>query len=318
MSHLRRYLERTAALPADELDMAVRRQQIYGGSIDSVLLELELVDAHTLGELLVHACGLPLAPFEMIDDERDRPWAALPDDVLEIGWAVPLVERGDQVWIAVHPDLPNERLGALYRAVPNVHPFVIPECCLEKIAAERSSSVVPQRYAVLCVAYLSALRRRPSVSDIGFPMLHDPGSGGSAGVPLFDLPPQRVRATTGPPPGESQPIAIDRDPPDEPEDEFERRATIVFEPGAIERVIAASHKRTQPPVAPPPRASPPGEPLLAQPLTIESAAIEAISEPIPLVRTELSPTMTAAPVQRDADAPRSGSPPGITDSGPLA
>ena len=55
MSHLRRYLERTAALPADELDMAVRRQQIYGGSLDSVLLELELVDAHTLGELLVHA-----------------------------------------------------------------------------------------------------------------------------------------------------------------------------------------------------------------------------------------------------------------------
>ena len=189
MTHLRRYLERTGLLAADDLDMALRRQQIYGGSLDTVFLELELVDPHTLGELLVQACGLPIAPWEIIEEERDRPWDRLPDDVLEIGWAVPLVVRGDDVWIAVHPDLPNERLGALYRSIPGVNPFVAPECCIEKIAAERTASVVPQRYAVLCVAYLSALRRRPSVSDVGFPLMPDPGS---------NVPGDRRRARCGP------------------------------------------------------------------------------------------------------------------------
>ncbi|MBK8717247.1 MAG: hypothetical protein IPN32_21240 [Deltaproteobacteria bacterium] len=236
MSHLRRYLEPTGALPADHLDAATRRQQIYGGSLDSVLLELELIDPHTLGELLVQACGLPLAPFELIDDERDRPWHALPDDIIEIGWAVPLCDRSGTVWIGVHPDLPNERLGALYRMMPGVQAFVLPECALEKIAAERTVSVVPQRYAVLCVAYLSALRRRPSVSDVGFPMLHDPGSMGS-----FDMfsPDSGLR-------GVPRPAADDdRDPTQppiatgapgtspEPEDEFERRATIVYQPNPM-------------------------------------------------------------------------------------
>ncbi|HWB78104.1 MAG TPA: DUF2949 domain-containing protein, partial [Nannocystaceae bacterium] len=271
MSHLRRYLERTAALPADELDMALRRQQIYGGSLDSVLLELDLVDAHTLGELLVHACGLPLTPFELIDDERDRPWHALPEDVLEIGWAVPLVERGDQVWIAVHPDLPNERLGALYRSVPNVHPFVIPECCLEKVAAERSASVVPQRYAVLCVAYLSALRRRPSMSDVGFPMLHDPGSGGSAGISL-DLPPPRAVMLV--PGGDDTDRAAMPQPPeptrDEHEDEFERRATMVFEPH--------EHALDSGPIMPP-RDEP--EPTIADASATMQAPVPADDAPAP-------------------------------------
>jgi hypothetical protein len=226
VTHLRRYLEHTGALPPDHLDMAVRRQQIYGGSLDTVLLELELVDPHTLGELLVQACGLPLAPFALIDEERDRPWHMLPADVLDIGWAVPLVMQGEEIWIAVHPDLPNERLGSIYRMVPGVNPFVIPECALEKIAAERASSVVPQRYAVLCVAYLSAMRRRPSVSDIGFPMLHDVAS---ASMQLDVQPPSR-RGTLVPDsdltPG---PILLEPDAP-VPEDEFDRRPTMVFEP----------------------------------------------------------------------------------------
>lgn len=224
MTHLRRYLEQTGALPPEHLDAAVRRQQIYGGSLDTVLLELELMDAHTLGELLVQACGLPLAPFGLIDEERDRPWHALPGDVLDIGWAVPLVVRGSEIWIAVHPDLPNERLGALYRMVPGVVPFVIPECALEKIAAERTSSVVPQRYAVLCVAYLSAMRRRPSVSDVGYPMLSDATS---ASMQL-DVPPPSRRGTLAP---DDDLVAVEQDSAALViEDDFERRPTMVYEP----------------------------------------------------------------------------------------
>jgi hypothetical protein len=234
VTHLRRYLEQTGALPPEHLDAAVRRQQIYGGSLDTVLLELELMDAHTLGELLVQACGLPLAPFGLIDDERDRPWHALPGDVLDIGWAVPLVMRGNEIWIAVHPDLPNERLGALYRMVPGVNPFVIPECALEKIAAERTASVVPQRYAVLCVAYLSAMRRRPSVSDVGFPLLSDATS---ASMQL-DVPPPSRRGTLAPD-DDLTPMPVDPDSSSFViEDDFERRPTMVYEPAPDGAAVA--------------------------------------------------------------------------------
>lgn len=256
MTHLRRYLERTGLLAADELDMALRRQQIYGGSLDTVFLELELVDPHTLGELLVQACGLPLAPWEMIEDERDRPWDRLPDDVLEIGWAVPLVTHGEDVWIAVHPDLPNERLGALYRTIPGVHPFVAPECCIEKIAAERTASVVPQRYAVLCVSYLSTLRRRPSVSDVSFPMLADGGSYGPHPLPVTAG--ESTAKGAAPAPADATVPAVQSATPPV-EDEFERRPTMVFEPKTEPppttrprtQIITGLPRRTEPPAAPP-------------------------------------------------------------------
>lgn len=174
MTHLRRYLEQTGAIAPEHLDAALRRQQIYGGSLDTVLLELELVDPQTLGELMAQACGLPVAPIEMLEGNRELPWGVIPDELVDIGWAVPLSER-DGIIVAVHPDLPNERLGELYRAVRGVSPMVTPECCIERLAAQRNHSVVPQRYAVLAASYLSALRRRPSVTDSRFPLLPELG-----------------------------------------------------------------------------------------------------------------------------------------------
>jgi len=171
VSHLRRYLEQTAALAPDRLEAALRRQQIYGGSLDTVLLELAVCDPRTLCELLGQACGLDTIRPELLEDQP-RPWDVVPASLQDIGWAVPLgVSEDGNVLVAVHPDLPNERLGELYRAVPRVVPLVTPECGLEKVNAERVGSVVPQRYAVLFASFMAALRLRPSVSDVGFPIV---------------------------------------------------------------------------------------------------------------------------------------------------
>lgn len=170
MSHLRRYLEQTAAVAPDRLEAALRRQQIYGGSLDTVLLELTVCDAQTLCELLSQACGLEVVEPGLLEDQP-RPWEAVPDSLQDIGWVVPLAERDGTILVAVHPDLPNERLGELYRAVPRVVPLVTPECGMEKVSAERRGSVVPQRYAVLFAAFMASLRRRPSMSDVGFPIV---------------------------------------------------------------------------------------------------------------------------------------------------
>ncbi|MFN3185924.1 MAG: hypothetical protein ACE37F_28265 [Nannocystaceae bacterium] len=170
MTHLRRYLEQTSAVAPDKLEAALRRQQIYGGSLDTVLLELSVCDPQTLCELLGQACGLQVVRPELLEDQP-RPWGVVPASLQDIGWAAPLAQTEDNILVAVHPDLPNERLGELYRAVPRVVPLVTPECGLEKVSAERASSVVPQRYAVLFASFIGALRQRPSVSDVGFPIV---------------------------------------------------------------------------------------------------------------------------------------------------
>ncbi len=206
MSHLRRYLEQTAAVAPERLEAALRRQQIYGGSLDTVLLELSVCDPQTLCELLSQACGLDVVRPELLEN-RPRPWDAVPDSLQDIGWAVPLAEEEDgSIIVAVHPDLPNERLGELYRAVGRVVPLVTPECGLEKVNAERTASVVPQRYAVLFASFMAALRQRPSVSDIGFPILPVPPEDTDVGRPipappaeppedLLDLGPNPERST---------------------------------------------------------------------------------------------------------------------------
>jgi hypothetical protein len=186
VTHLQRYLEDHGTLYPEQLQEALRRQEIYGGSLDTALLELRLLDAHTLDEILEQACGIPAAPAELIDNGHERPWDAVPAELAAVGWAQPLVRRGDDVLVAVHPDMPDDLLGALYRKVRRVKVMVTPECCLQKLAAERQGSVVPQRYAVVCVAYLSSHKRRPSVSGV------------------FDLPPDigapaAERAATLPP-----------------------------------------------------------------------------------------------------------------------
>src|SRR5690606_4570165 len=127
----------------------------------------ELVGIDQIGDYLTAASGLPLAPIEHLTASGPRPWSRVPADLLQIGWAVPLVEEAGHLWVAVHPDLPDDRLGALYRSVPGAHVVVAPECCLEKIAAERDGSVVPQRFAVLSVAYVASRRHATAAVRAG-------------------------------------------------------------------------------------------------------------------------------------------------------
>lgn len=170
MSHLRRYLERHGILDAEKLNAALRRQQIYGGSLDTVLLELDFIGPAAVDGLLGNACDLPVVPLQLLESGNDRPWNAIPSKFLQIGWAAPLSHSGRDVLVAIHPDLPLDRRHALLRQVPNLLPMVTAECCIEKIAAERRMGVVPQRYAVLCATYISALRRARPLAPVEPPV----------------------------------------------------------------------------------------------------------------------------------------------------
>ncbi len=160
MSLLRSYLEANALLTAADLEVAVRHQQSQGGSLDTALLELGLLTAAELDLHLGRACGLPTVPARLLETGAVRPWQLVPKALVDIGWAMPLAIEDGNVLVAVHPDLPDARLGALYRQIRGFMPMVAPECCLAKLAAERSGGIVAPRHAMLVLDVLDALQAR--------------------------------------------------------------------------------------------------------------------------------------------------------------
>ncbi|MCA9715950.1 MAG: HEAT repeat domain-containing protein [Myxococcales bacterium] len=157
MSLLRAYLESKQLLPTDALTSISRRQSIYGGSFDTNLLELQLLEPHVVDEALEQACGLPAVPPSLLEEDNKRPWDAVPSDATEPGMVVPLRKDDDRLLVATHPDLPNSQLGLLYRTVKGFTPMVTAECCLAALNAQRVGQSVGGRYAALVKGYRDAL-----------------------------------------------------------------------------------------------------------------------------------------------------------------
>lgn len=158
MSLLLRHLEAHGPLTRADLEAALRRQQQAGGSLDTAILELGLLPPLALDACLQAACGLPGAPVRLLERGPARPWEHVPKDLVDIGWAMPLAAEDGRLIVAVHPDLPDAKLGQLYRHVRGFYPVVAPECCLAKIAAERTGAILAPRYALILLDYLEALR----------------------------------------------------------------------------------------------------------------------------------------------------------------
>ncbi|MBK7825999.1 DUF2949 domain-containing protein [Nannocystis sp.] len=196
MSLLRSYLESNAILSAADLEVAARHQQAQGGSLDTALLELGLLTAAQLDAHLSKACGLPTVPARLLETGPTRPWSLVPRALVDIGWAMPLALEDGHVLVAVHPDLPDARLGQLYRQIRGFMPMVAPECCLAKLAAERSGGIVAPRHAMLLLDMLEALEARDTRDiPLGVPQI----AGSQSAAPLPDPPtPARAPAPQGP------------------------------------------------------------------------------------------------------------------------
>jgi hypothetical protein len=189
VSLLLRHLEANGPLSRADLEAATRRQQQAGGSLDTAILELGLMTPLALDALLQSACGLPGAPVRLLERGPTRPWEHVPRDLVDIGWAMPLAAEDGRLIVAVHPDLPDAKLGQLYRLIRGFYPVVAPECCLAKVAVERTGAILAPRYALILLDYLEALRSTTST-------VHLPASD----APLQDVPVPADRQNAGPRP----------------------------------------------------------------------------------------------------------------------
>ncbi|HRI10396.1 MAG TPA: hypothetical protein PKW35_21400, partial [Nannocystaceae bacterium] len=154
---LRDYLDAAEALAPTDLHHAITRAAIYGGSLDTALLELGLVDPHGLEAILAAAHGLPTTPPELLAPRR-RPWERLAPRWIEERLAAPLAALDDRLWIAVHPDLPSDALAQLWQEESALEVTVTAECCLRRVLAEQTGEALSARHAVLAATYLRTLR----------------------------------------------------------------------------------------------------------------------------------------------------------------
>ncbi|NVB40090.1 hypothetical protein G6O69_19750 [Pseudenhygromyxa sp. WMMC2535] len=160
MTQLLDQLRASGLVDERALESARRRQQIYGGSLDTVLLELELIDPYELEAQLCAANRCEAVPVAVLEPGPERPWDALPEDLAQLGWVMPLRRHNGMIQVAIHPEIPADQRAALERAVEHVEVLVTCEACLAKLAAERSASVIPQRYAILALRWIQAMRQR--------------------------------------------------------------------------------------------------------------------------------------------------------------
>ncbi|MCA9686678.1 MAG: hypothetical protein KC457_31220, partial [Myxococcales bacterium] len=192
-------LRKSGAVGESALESALRRQQIYGGSLDTVLLELELVDPKILSDELAAANECESVPVALLEPGLERPWDALPPELAALGWIMPLRRHLGTVQVAIHPEIPSEQRTALERSIDHLQVMVTCEACLAKLAAERSGSVMPQRYAILALRWMQAMRNPSPTTAADVPVRESaapaPWMSVSAETAPYTVPPVSKPAT---------------------------------------------------------------------------------------------------------------------------
>ncbi|MFO7563094.1 MAG: hypothetical protein R6X02_10665 [Enhygromyxa sp.] len=210
MSQLLRQLRSSGVVLEHALEAALRRQQIYGGSLDTVLLELDLIEATDLAREIAAANQCENASVALLEPGPERPWDALPESLLELGWAMPLRRHLGHVQVIIHPEIPAEQREQLERSIEHLQVFSTCEACLAKLAAERRGLVMPQRYAVLALQWKQALAREQASVEASAPAA--PWLTAATNTAPYAVPPPDQLAVelgevSGPRPGASKPAS---------------------------------------------------------------------------------------------------------------
>src|SRR6478609_9528428 len=106
-------LVRDGLVGVKRMEKAFQRQVIYGGSLDTILLEMNLVPEERLTQYLALASGLPPAERDEGQEIGADAVKAVPREVAEEYRAVPLALQGETVRILVCSPLEIEKLEDL-------------------------------------------------------------------------------------------------------------------------------------------------------------------------------------------------------------
>ncbi|MCG5052561.1 MAG: hypothetical protein KA712_06345 [Myxococcales bacterium] len=274
----------SGALRREAVLMARRRQQVYGGGFDTVLLEMGLVDEGTLWALLVEDSGLPPLPPALLEGPMIEPDVLVRRDVARrLGAFAFESERGDseRVQVVARPSFDTEAVRALLSG-RDADTYIVPEVRFEALLGAFYGHPVPPRFLSLLGRLMGAEQvRRWAAARSPRPRLSSP---------LVDLGP-RPRPQPAAPNLPSQPVAAPVETTPAPADLPPRGAPDPEARSAKGRAPKAAPADTPAPGAAPadtpaPEAAPadapaPGTARVDTPLTDAASGHAPRSEPVP-------------------------------------
>ncbi len=151
-SRLASLLVQDGLVSAKKMAEAFQRQVIYGGTLDTILLEMDVVDEQTLLEALARSSSLPIAGDlptpEQLQGLKLRDWMPLP--MSERHRAVPVELDGNVMRVLVIDPPDRKQLDELgYTLSLSIEPIIVPEYRFVQAVEMVYGSLIPARFASL-------------------------------------------------------------------------------------------------------------------------------------------------------------------------
>lgn len=177
-SRLSSLLVRDGLVGVKRMEKAFQRQVIYGGSLDTILLEMALVPEERLTQYLSLSSGLPPATRDetnVFDADAVR---RLPEDVAHQFRVAPLCVDGDALRVLVSDPVDMSSLEELADAIDvPIQPLIVPEYRWHVVYARAYGVSAPARYTTLA----KQVDAQPPTLPVGKPrtVIVEPPSGSS-------------------------------------------------------------------------------------------------------------------------------------------
>lgn len=163
-SRLSSLLVRDGLVGVRRMEKAFQRQVIYGGSLDTILLELGMVPEERLCQYLALASGLPPASRTEIEQIDAGAVALLPLESAQAYRAIPLALEGEALRMAVCAPIDLAALEDLADQIDRpLRPLLVPEYRWHLMLAVAYGASVPQRFAQLA----AQIEKDPASQPVG-------------------------------------------------------------------------------------------------------------------------------------------------------
>src|SRR5512139_1281521 len=152
-SRLSSLLVRDGLVGVKRMEKAFQRQVIYGGALDTILLEMNLIPEDRLTQYLALASGLPPAARDEAAQLDSDAIALLDQNLAQQFRAVPLATDGEAVRILVCAPLELSHLEDLADALDRpIQPLIAPEYRWHLVYASAYGLDPPARFSTLARA----------------------------------------------------------------------------------------------------------------------------------------------------------------------
>jgi hypothetical protein len=172
-------------LPATTVRAAAARQQVYGGGLDTALLELGALSEAAVWARLSAATGLPVPPPALVDGLDVEIAPVLSPELTGPLRAVPMGESAGFLRVLCAEPVAD---GAIHQAAAalglEAKLYIVPETRLLALRQRIYGETLPQRYAPLLARAMGTMKARTSFAR---PRLH-PSSPATEAVAAFEVP----------------------------------------------------------------------------------------------------------------------------------